>query len=508
MNVLSDSESSDSDAGRRFKTEATRARDDLSSKKHNDSLTATNSRRDYRRYTKSRSRSRSRDRNARKRSRSRDRSHRRYDKNESTEKSSKRRDSREQRHNENRSKDKEKDKEKDRSSHHSSSSKSSEKYGKNHFSHKKSHSKSSTEEIISHKQKSQSSERATDSSDRNKRHKRSKDKNHREEISKKPTEEIVHQRRSGTDKQSDKADSSHKQNEDSNNMANVKNGSNQESETAADDSLMCGPSLPPHMLTQDKESDAIEPKMPFKVTEKRYGPSLPSNVAMSSKYDAKIDASIIDVSENEDDDDEIIIGPVLDHIHSKSEAHLELEKRALELKLAKLSEREHKTTDEIRGREEWMIELPELRGVTDLGLTARQFRTKERDEIKDRSSWTETPRDREEKSKKKTTSTHDDEVKIRHQKTERMHRERRDAEQEEAVRKHKKKHKRDESLLDMHQKKLKKKSQKDTEPVERRPFSRDTDLKVNRFDDAQKKSILKKAQLLDTRFNSGQSKYL
>lgn len=43
---------------------------------------------------------------------------------------------------------------------------------------------------------------------------------------------------------------------------------------------------------------------------------------------------------------------------------------------------------------------------------------------------------------------------------------------------------------------------------ERRPFSRDIDLKVNRFDEAQKKSILKKAQLLDDRFSAGKSKFL
>lgn len=43
---------------------------------------------------------------------------------------------------------------------------------------------------------------------------------------------------------------------------------------------------------------------------------------------------------------------------------------------------------------------------------------------------------------------------------------------------------------------------------ERRPFNRENDLKVNRFDNAQKAAVLKKAQLLDTRFGSGESKYL
>lgn len=112
---------------------------------------------------------------------------------------------------------------------------------------------------------------------------------------------------------------------------------------------------------------------------------------------------------------------------------------------------------------------------------------------------------------------------------------RRDAEQEEIVKKHKKKHKRDESLLEIHEKKLKKKrvrqhqlpnpelsnnhcfcstfqkeeerKKKDEKP-ERRRFDRDLDLKANRFDDAQKKAVLKKAQLLDTRFSSGGAKFL
>lgn len=43
---------------------------------------------------------------------------------------------------------------------------------------------------------------------------------------------------------------------------------------------------------------------------------------------------------------------------------------------------------------------------------------------------------------------------------------------------------------------------------ERRPFDRNIDLQANRFDEGQKKAILKKAQLLDDRFSSGRSKFL
>lgn len=49
---------------------------------------------------------------------------------------------------------------------------------------------------------------------------------------------------------------------------------------------------------------------------------------------------------------------------------------------------------------------------------------------------------------------------------------------------------------------------KDEERVERRPFDRDVDLKTNRFDEAQKRSIISKAKLLDSRFKAGHSKYL
>lgn len=50
--------------------------------------------------------------------------------------------------------------------------------------------------------------------------------------------------------------------------------------------------------------------------------------------------------------------------------------------------------------------------------------------------------------------------------------------------------------------------QNESGPSERRPFSREVDLQVNRFDEAQKQAVLKKAQLLDNRFSAGESKFL
>ena len=62
--------------------------------------------------------------------------------------------------------------------------------------------------------------------------------------------------------------------------------------------------------------------------------------------------------------------------------------------------------------------------------------------------------------------------------------------------------KRAESLMSMHTKTIKEKAkEKAGKPVERRPFDRDADLQVNRFDDAQKQRLLKKSQELNTRFS-------
>lgn len=154
------------------------------------------------------------------------------------------------------------------------------------------------------------------------------------------------------------------------------------------------------------------------------------------------------------DDDDCLIGPLPGGAGAKSEAHLELEKRALELKLAKFTEMD--AHDDLVVRDEWMLELPEVKGVTDMGLTARQFRTKERPDFGDRSGWTDTPHDREHKSRHKKLPTEEELRKEKQQEARAMFIENRDREQEEAARKHKKKHKRDESLMDIHQKKLKK----------------------------------------------------
>ncbi|OXB54989.1 hypothetical protein ASZ78_008501 [Callipepla squamata] len=61
--------------------------------------------------------------------------------------------------------------------------------------------------------------------------------------------------------------------------------------------------------------------------------------------------------------------------------------------------------------------------------------------------------------------------------------------------------KRSESLMDIHQKKLKSKASEEKNKVqERRPFDREQDLKVNRFDEAQKKALIRKSRDLNSKF--------
>lgn len=52
--------------------------------------------------------------------------------------------------------------------------------------------------------------------------------------------------------------------------------------------------------------------------------------------------------------------------------------------------------------------------------------------------------------------------------------------------------------------KEKKKNKKDKD-LERRPFDRDVDLKVNRMDEVQRKAIIKRSQQLTGRFGHGSS---
>uniref|UniRef100_A0A8C5KUF4 GPALPP motifs-containing protein 1 n=1 Tax=Jaculus jaculus TaxID=51337 RepID=A0A8C5KUF4_JACJA len=147
-------------------------------------------------------------------------------------------------------------------------------------------------------------------------------------------------------------------------------------------------------------------------------------------------------------------------------------------------------------RESWMTELPPE--MKDFGLGPRTFKRRADDRGGDRSVWTDTPADRERKAKeiqeaKKSLNEKDEDYVL-------SGRDRRLAEQVSLYNESK----RSESLMDIHHKKLKNKAAEDkSKPHERMPFDRDKDLKVNRFDEAQKKALIKKSRELNTRFAHG-----
>ncbi|XP_028157453.1 serine/arginine repetitive matrix protein 2 [Ostrinia furnacalis] len=267
---------------------------------------------------------------------------------------------------------------------------------------------------------------------------------------------------------------------------------------------VCGPALPPHLDKHSRskspvlEGPALPPHLDRKP--KHIGPSIPENMrkVLSER----------DPQEYVSSDEDMGIGPLPSGSEEKwSDAHRHLEERALDMKIRKM-EGHSLDRSNVKSREQWMLELPEGKAKY-LGLEARSFRAKEGPDMSDRSSWTDTP---EEKARKAAGIAKEEDSDAALQREARARAiSSRDEQQEMAVKKHKKKHKRDESLLDMHQKKLKKKKkkdEKDDEKKERRPFSRDVDLQVNRFDEAQKRSIIKKAQGLDSRFSRGEAKYL
>ncbi|XP_058448809.1 GPALPP motifs-containing protein 1 [Malaya genurostris] len=258
-----------------------------------------------------------------------------------------------------------------------------------------------------------------------------------------------------------------------------------------------GPALPPDLANKHLVEETQLSDKNLRII----GPALPSNTQINTEPMESSESELSPFSEEEQvPDDEDLIGPLPGG--SSSRMNVELEQRALEIKLNRFNEPKNVN---VTSREDWMLKLPDVRKVSDMGLGARQFRTREKQDIGDRTVWTDTPSDKE---RKKSSSSSIDTTRDRDEEQERRRIAERDRQQEEMVKKHKKKHKRDKSLLDIHKKKLEEKKKQDTAEPTRRPFDRNVDLHANRFDEAQKKAIFKKAQLLDTRFSSGASKFL
>lgn len=261
-----------------------------------------------------------------------------------------------------------------------------------------------------------------------------------------------------------------------------------------DDDGYFGPALPPGF--QKKQNS---PERPFVL-----GPALPPGFRR-----AVDDEDDDDDKDDEDDfpgpalppgykpeptssdEEEDVIGPMPAKGVVQDSVALDIERRAEKMKQKLTGD----DGPQELARETWMTELPpELQHI---GLGARTFKKKSGPENKDRSIWTDTPADRERKLREHLEGKKDGEK----EKDDAPRLTQKELQLAEKVSIYNES-KRGESLISMHTKKMKKKSEEEgIQPVERRPFDRDNDLQVNRFDDAQKERLLKKSQELNTRFS-------
>uniref|UniRef100_A0A3B4B071 GPALPP motifs-containing protein 1 n=1 Tax=Periophthalmus magnuspinnatus TaxID=409849 RepID=A0A3B4B071_9GOBI len=248
-----------------------------------------------------------------------------------------------------------------------------------------------------------------------------------------------------------------------------------------DDDGFFGPALPPGFKKQQSS-----PEMTLVI-----GPALPpgfrrwsagfSGPALPPGYQHQAYSS----------EDEDAIGPMPSKGPIKDSMALDIERRAQRMKDKLLGNE----APVMPTRESWMTELPpELQHI---GLGARTFKKRSGPEKSDRSIWTDTAADRERKAREHLEAKNKEEK----GKDSAPQLSRKDIEMAEKVSKYNES-KRAESLMSLHSKKMKEKAkEKVDQPVERRPFDRDADLQVNRFDEAQKQRLLKKSQELNTRFS-------
>jgi len=273
------------------------------------------------------------------------------------------------------------------------------------------------------------------------------------------------------------------------------------------DSDECGPKLPSVPCRGPRPSEATAEEDEESSSEDDYGPALPPSLANRSTGASStgVESSKPD-SESDSDDDAIGPRPPRpgETLSSLQAQALDFERRAQSMK-DKIEGKDKQVVQ----RETWMLELPEA-NAKNFGLGARQFSRKGKTEVGDRSGWTQTP---EEKKRKAERGEEDlpteEEEKAR---TEYLINKARDEAMDKVTAELKKK-RGSESLMEKHEKERRKKEKKEAkkrknEPKERKPFDRDADLGVNRFDDAQRKLMIKKAGQIDSRFGSGQQKFL
>lgn len=264
---------------------------------------------------------------------------------------------------------------------------------------------------------------------------------------------------------------------------------NQDDDDDDDDEGFFGPALPPGFRKQDES-----PPRPM------IGPALPPGFIKSAQKSEKgredpgpASSHLNSEKDTGSSEEEDIVGPMPATGPVSYSVATEFERRAQRMK-EKLTRGDDGSSNAVV-RESWMTELPPE--MKDFGLGPRTFKRKADDKPGDRSVWTDTPADRERKAKeaqeaRKLLSKAEEPVL--------SGREKRLAEQVSSYNELR----RPESLMDIHHKQLKMKAAGDkSQPQERTPFDRDKDLRVNRFDDAQKRALIRKSRELNSRFSHG-----
>jgi len=285
--------------------------------------------------------------------------------------------------------------------------------------------------------------------------------------------------------------------------------------------MSIGPTLPPHLQQRRNEEDSsgcsgdedfTGPRLPAvacrgpeptpqegeeESSDDDFGPALPPHLASRSRWSRRRRRK---VSQDLSDSDEDCIGPKPPkpgESSSLQSTHIsDIERRAKSMrdKIEGLDKKEVK-------RESWMMELPDAKAKS-FGLGPRTFSRKGATVIGDRSAWTDTPEQRAKRARGEIQEQDETET------TDYLINKARDETMSKVSEELKDKKGRD-TLLEMHEKKRMKKAKKEKNKEEvRRPFDRDLDLGANKFDEAQRKLMVKKAAQIDSRFTSGSRKYL
>lgn len=258
----------------------------------------------------------------------------------------------------------------------------------------------------------------------------------------------------------------------------------------SEDTVCIGPSLPPHLI-KSKQTSSLFSKSNQEEDDSSYiGPALPPHMLPNRPNNnvgppLPVPPHMTCQKEPKDTGSDFTIGPLppsaSEVLDNKALIAKQIEDRAKSMK-DKLT---GKTVEKVE-REEWMTELPPV--LQGFGMGPRKFRNNPIN-VGDRSVWTDTPADKLRKAKERKSEVQHNEPKVKKQKVE--------SNSQQNV----------ESLLSSHQKKRKQQIKETSESEEnvRRPFDREIDLGVNRFDNAAKKRAIKQSQELSTRFSHGET---